>query len=104
MTELKCFRCAGCLFVIFVIAMMHSVAVAATITVNPGDLIADALAAAEPGDTIKIKKGTYTENLLLIDKANLTLQGAGHPVIDGDGEEGMQGESAGGKGGAIMSD
>lgn len=45
--------------------------------------IRSALAAAEDGDTVLVKAGTYREGELLIDKS-VTLQGEGWPVLDGE--------------------
>jgi nitrous oxidase accessory protein len=56
---------------------------AATLSVQPGQSIAQALAAARPGDTVRVLAGSYRANLV-IDKP-LTLEGVGHPVISGGG-------------------
>lgn len=54
---------------------------AADWTVEPGASIAAAIARAKAGDTLRIKRGHYQENLL-IDKP-LTLRGVDRPTIDG---------------------
>ncbi|HSG82196.1 MAG TPA: DUF1565 domain-containing protein, partial [Gemmatimonadota bacterium] len=46
--------------------------------------IGDALAAAWPGDTIRVAAGTYHEKLVV--EVPVTLLGEGRPVIDGEGE------------------
>ena len=50
----------------------------------PADQLAQAIAAASPGDTINVQGGAYSGHLL-IDKP-LTLIGHDWPVIDGGGE------------------
>ena len=50
---------------------------------GPISSIRDAVASAQPGDTIEVHPGTYTGNLVL-DKP-LTLVGMGKPVVRGDG-------------------
>lgn len=57
---------------------------AATLRVVPGERIADAIAAAQPGDTIEIARGRYHETLR-IDRP-LTLRGLGRPSISGGGQ------------------
>ncbi|MEX3967468.1 nitrous oxide reductase family maturation protein NosD [Paraburkholderia sp. EG286B] len=54
---------------------------AATLTVHPGEMVASAIDAARPGDTVVVYGGRYEENLK-IDK-RLTLRGIGRPMIDG---------------------
>jgi nitrous oxidase accessory protein len=56
---------------------------AAVLTVAPGQSIGAAIAAAKPGDTVRVARGAYAGHLL-IDKA-LTLQGIDRPSIDGHG-------------------
>lgn len=56
-----------------------STAWSAVLQVKPGQSIAAAIRAAQPGDTIQIERGTYAERLL-IDK-RLTLQGVNRPTI-----------------------
>ena len=59
---------------------------AATLGVGAGQpyaTVREAIAAAAPGDTIRVEPGTYAGNLVL-DK-RLTLEGSGKPVIHGDG-------------------
>jgi len=47
--------------------------------------VREAIRAAEPGDTIRVQRGTYSGNLFL-DK-RLALEGIGKPVIRGDGKD-----------------
>jgi parallel beta-helix repeat protein len=47
-----------------------------THTVNPGESIQAAIDAAQPGDTVKIRAGTYHENVF-VGKNNIALEGAG---------------------------
>src|SRR4051812_15297404 len=70
-------------------------AAAGTIHVKPGQSIQAAVAAARPGDTVKVHPGTYTERgtdcrsgsstcAVLVTKNNIRLVGAGtkaHPVV-----------------------
>jgi len=65
----------GILLVVSILAVINPVS-AATITVNPGDSINAAIAAAAAGDTILVYPGTYNENVL-INKSNLTLKSVG---------------------------
>ena len=51
-----------------------SFASAATIFVNPGDSIQDAIDDADPGDTVVIRNGFYDEDNITIDK-DLTVRG-----------------------------
>ncbi|MHC4468937.1 MAG: hypothetical protein ACYSUZ_06160, partial [Planctomycetota bacterium] len=57
-------------FVLFVYA---SSLYAAEYTVNPGESIQAAIAAASDGDTVTVMPGTYVENLDLLGKAITTL-------------------------------
>ena len=54
---------------------------AATVTVQPGQDLQAAIAAAAPGDVVEVRRGHYRANLL-IDK-QLTLRGLDRPTIDG---------------------
>jgi len=54
---------------------------AATLTVRPGDDLAAAVRAAQPGDTVQVERGQYRANLL-IDKP-LTLRGLDRPTLSG---------------------
>ena len=54
---------------------------AATVTVQPGQDLQAAIAAAKPGDVVEVQRGHYRANLL-IDKP-LTLRGVDRPTIDG---------------------
>lgn len=49
----------------------------------PISSIKEAIKIAQPNDTIIVKKGTYKEHDIVIDKP-LTIIGKDHPVIDGD--------------------
>ena len=49
---------------------------ARTIKVSEGDSIQAAIDAADPGDTIKIKPGTYAENVW-VNKNDITIKGSG---------------------------
>lgn len=49
------------------------------------ELIKDAIASVNPGDTILILPGVYQEGNIIIDKS-LTLLGQDYPIIDGKGE------------------
>jgi len=42
-----------------------------------------ALDAVQPGDTVRIRPGTYTENLVL--RRSVTIQGIGEPILHGTG-------------------
>jgi nitrous oxidase accessory protein len=64
-------------------ACLHAPAQAAVLAVHAGESIVTAIARAQPGDTLRIDSGTYTEHLH-IDKP-LTLQGIGHPIISAAG-------------------
>ncbi|MEH6548482.1 MAG: parallel beta-helix domain-containing protein [Pseudomonadales bacterium] len=61
---------------------------AATINVEDGQSIQDAVTAAAPGDTITVQPGTYKETVY-IDKDNITLQGV---IIEGEWAN-LEGES-----------
>ena len=54
---------------------------AATVTVQPGQDLQAAVAAAAPGDVIEVQRGNYRVNLL-IDKP-LTLRGLNRPTLNG---------------------
>ncbi len=63
------------------LALTGCAAWSAVLQVKPGQSIAAAIRAAQPGDTVQVERGTYNEHLL-IDK-RLTLQGLNHPTISG---------------------
>ena len=48
--------------------------------------ISAALAAAQPGDRVLVRAGTYREPTLVVRTARVTVQGEGWPVLDGEGE------------------
>ena len=50
---------------------------------GPTRSIAGAIAAARPGDTLRIEPGVYREPMIVVDKP-LTIIGDGWPVIDGE--------------------
>lgn len=52
----------------------------ATITVDPGQKIQEAIDSALPGDTIHVKGGIHFENLIV--SKNLVLKGENNPLID----------------------
>ena len=55
----------------------------AVLSVKPGESIAGAIRAAQPGYTVQVAQGVYA-GALLIDKP-LTLQGVGRPTLDAQG-------------------
>ena len=57
---------------------------AATLTVQPGGDLAEAVRQASPGDVVEVKRGMYRVNLL-IDKP-LTLRGLDRPTLSGGNE------------------
>lgn len=63
------------------LAMLAGAAMCAEIYVVPGQSIAHAIRAAEPGDTVLVGRGLYKEHLL-IDKP-LTLRGLDRPTLSG---------------------
>jgi nitrous oxidase accessory protein len=73
--------------VLFVLALLLTTlpgagsAVAATLTVRPGDDLAAAVKRAAPGDVVEVARGFYRVNLL-IDKP-LTLRGIDRPTLSG---------------------
>ena len=65
---------------------------ATELRVVPGSSIAQAIAQAQPGDTVLIERGLYHERLI-IDKP-LTLRGVNRPTLSGGGEPGAIGVRA----------
>lgn len=62
---------------------------ATDLTVGKGgqySTITDALAAAQPGDRVLVRAGTYRESTLVVRTARVTVEGEGWPVLDGQGE------------------
>lgn len=64
--------------------LLAAIARADAITVKTNQSIQAAIAAAKPGDTIRVESGVYTGQIIL-DKT-LTLEGAGKPALRGDGK------------------
>lgn len=74
------------LFILFFCAISGSGLLANTLEVCPTcelSSVKEAIAMASEYDTVLVKKGTYKEFNLIIDKP-LTLLGKGYPVIDGE--------------------
>ena len=70
------------------VAFGASSVLADTLVVNAGGsgdftAIGDALAVANPGDTVRVEAGTYEESGLVITQPNLRLRGDDGAVIDG---------------------
>jgi nitrous oxidase accessory protein len=53
---------------------------------STGRTITEMLAAAHPGDHIFIDSGTYREPTLVVRTPNITIEGRGWPVLDGNNE------------------
>ena len=71
---------------VVLLVAVHGSAFADTIVVpNDQPTLQEAVDAAADGDTIVVKKNTYSENVVLDGKNNITIRGAGKPVIDGGG-------------------
>ena len=70
-----------------VLLLLASSATAGTLKV-PADFptIQAAVDAAVDGDTVLVAKGVYPESVLIQDKSDLLLRGAGKPVIDATGQ------------------
>lgn len=68
-------------YAVLLLAFVSAPLPAAEWTVQPGQSIQDAIAHAAPGDTVKLARGRYRENLR-IDKA-LTLAGIDRPTVSG---------------------
>lgn len=69
-------RCAQLLTVMTVLIVLSATASAASLTVGPGEMyttIQEAVDAADPGDTIIVMPGEYTEDVV-ITKENITLR------------------------------
>ncbi|MEK6611458.1 MAG: nitrous oxide reductase family maturation protein NosD [Gemmatimonadota bacterium] len=70
-------------------AALAAPAHATDLTVGKGGrylTITEALAAAQPGDRVLVRAGTYREPTLVVRTARVTVQGEGWPVLDGQGE------------------
>lgn len=61
----------------------HSVSIS-----GPTRSIAEAVAIAQPGDTVLVHAGTYKEPLVVIGKP-LVLVGVGNPILDGEGKHAL---------------
>ncbi|MBS1788422.1 MAG: nitrous oxide reductase family maturation protein NosD [Acidobacteria bacterium] len=70
--------------VLFALFLSSITAQANVLPVKPNESIQTAIAAAKPGDTIRIESGIYVGQVIL-DKA-LTLEGIGKPVLRGTGK------------------
>ncbi|MBD3109097.1 nitrous oxide reductase family maturation protein NosD [Bacillus sp. AGMB 02131] len=76
---------AGIIVLLVLASLMRSPAVHATdIQVNEGQSIQEAINQAQPGDTIAVQKGTYSEVLTIIQ--SISLVGEEGAVIDGGGD------------------
>ena len=67
-------------------------ALATVFIVNDGESIQDAVDAAQPGDIIEVKEGTYTgmagyDSVVTVTTDNLTIKGSKKAVIEADGFE-----------------
>ncbi|MEK7240034.1 MAG: nitrous oxide reductase family maturation protein NosD [Gemmatimonadota bacterium] len=74
---------------LLVAAALATPAHAIDLTVGRGGrypTITEALAAAQPGDRVLVRAGTYREPTLVVRTARVTVQGEGWPVLDGQGE------------------
>lgn len=73
------------------VVLMALLSLQSTLVVSPSSPwrhVADAVAAARPGDTVLVRPGTYTEPAVLIDKS-LVLLGEPGAVLDGEGQHGL---------------
>ena len=59
-------------------------ALAATLTVQPGESIQAAIDRAQEGDVVQVQRGRYRENLRI--EKTLTLRGINRPTVDGGGQ------------------
>ena len=76
----------SCPVVPFILGILPSMSLAATIHVGPGDSIQDAINASSSGDLIAVAAGTYNENIDLGGKdISLNGTGPGSSIIDGGG-------------------
>ena len=75
--------------------------VASTLTVQPGQSIQSAVNAANPGDTVLVKGGTYTESVLIATNSNgvplngLSLVGTNGATLNGPNVEPINGITVG---------
>ena len=58
-------------------------ALAATLTVQPGESIQAAIDRAQEGDVVQVQRGRYRENLRI--EKTFTLRGINCPTVDGGG-------------------
>lgn len=71
-------------FVLSVLVLMSPWGTASDWTVHPGERISKVMDSAKPGDTIRIQRGRYQENLVIHKRLNLV--GVNRPTIDGGGK------------------
>jgi nitrous oxidase accessory protein len=66
-----------------VLLLLSLQTIARTIVVQPNNSIKEAIAVAQNGDTVLIKKGTYRTGNVIISKS-LTILGEDYPLLDGE--------------------
>src|SRR5574338_409688 len=81
-----CWRCSAARrlmkgYALLLAALLAPPLQAAEWTVRPGESIQAAIDRAAPGDTVRVERGRYVENLSIA-KA-LTLAGSGRPTVSG---------------------
>lgn len=74
------------MLILGILRFVNSASASTTIIVHPGDSIQNAINSAQPGDTILIRKGTYNEYPIFVNKS-VTLLGESkeETIIDGGG-------------------